>query len=256
MSGSTPTTSKGVLEEFLEQLGLRGVAYVRHPNTPVFLESAAIALGGKVPLGQLGQLLPGHGQAIRPPRSRPARRTGPQPTPGPPHPSKAFKPLPAFPSIRRDVALIVGESVTHDTVLEAIRAAKPQSWIASISSMSSAEAGVPPGTKASPTPSPTAIRNAPSPTPKVNATHDRVVAHLLEIDQRRRVQRPATNSPNRASSWMSSGKARSRKTTAISRSWWSKTSPAAASRASSSPRSIPRRSSPGRERQSVPASRS
>jgi phenylalanyl-tRNA synthetase beta chain len=40
--------------------------------------------------------------------------------------AKDFKPLPAFPSIRRDVAMAVPEAVTHDAVLAAIKQAKPQ----------------------------------------------------------------------------------------------------------------------------------
>jgi phenylalanyl-tRNA synthetase beta chain len=34
-------------------------------------------------------------------------------------------PLPAFPSIRRDVAMLVPESTTHDEVLQVVRQAKP-----------------------------------------------------------------------------------------------------------------------------------
>jgi len=39
---------------------------------------------------------------------------------------KVFKPLPAFPSIRRDAALVVAEAVTHDAVLATVKQAKPQ----------------------------------------------------------------------------------------------------------------------------------
>src|SRR5690606_675301 len=40
------------------------------------------------------------------------------------NPSRSFKPLPAFPSVRRDVAMVVREDVTHDAVLRAVREAK------------------------------------------------------------------------------------------------------------------------------------
>jgi hypothetical protein len=40
-------------------------------------------------------------------------------------PARSFKPLPAFPSTSRDVAMIVPESTTHDAILAAIRQAKP-----------------------------------------------------------------------------------------------------------------------------------
>jgi len=117
---------KGLLEEFLEQYGLRGMVYTqRAESTPLFLESALISLGGRVPLGEMGQL----GAAVA--RSYDlrggvflaelsldqliARRTV----------SRSFKPLPQFPAIRRDVALIVPEPVTHDAVLQTVRQAKP-----------------------------------------------------------------------------------------------------------------------------------
>lgn len=90
----------------------------------MFLESATIALGGKLPLGELGLLSPllakkydfrdavlfaelNLDQLI-------ARRNA----------SKSFKPLPQFPSSRRDVAMIVPESVTHEAVLQTVKQAK------------------------------------------------------------------------------------------------------------------------------------
>jgi phenylalanyl-tRNA synthetase beta chain len=117
---------KGLLEEFLEQFGIRGVAFARRAeNAALFLESAAITLGGKLPLGEMGQLTPvlakkydlrdavflaelNLDQLL-------ARR----------NPVKSFKPLPLFPSIRRDVAMLVAENVTHDSVLQTVRQTKP-----------------------------------------------------------------------------------------------------------------------------------
>jgi phenylalanyl-tRNA synthetase beta chain len=118
---------KGILEEFLEQFGVRGVTYARRNEaTATFVESAAIALGGKLPLGEIGQLSPllarrydlrdavflaelNLDQLL-------ARR----------NPSKSFKSLPQFPSVRRDVAMLVPDPTTHDAVLAAVRQAKPQ----------------------------------------------------------------------------------------------------------------------------------
>ena len=49
---------KGVVEEFLEQFGVRGVTYARRSeSTVLLLESASVQLG-KQSLGELGQLLP------------------------------------------------------------------------------------------------------------------------------------------------------------------------------------------------------
>ena len=45
---------KGLLEEFLEQFGLRGVGFNRRAeSTSLLLESATIALGGKLVLGEM-----------------------------------------------------------------------------------------------------------------------------------------------------------------------------------------------------------
>ena len=41
------------------------------------------------------------------------------------NPAKSFKPLPQFPAIRRDVAMIVPEATTHDAVLQVVKQTKP-----------------------------------------------------------------------------------------------------------------------------------
>jgi phenylalanyl-tRNA synthetase beta chain len=116
---------KGLLEEFLEQFGVRGQRYLRRPDsTALFLESATVHLG-KFQLGEFGQLLP--------PLARQydlrdavllgelnldvllARRNT----------TKSFRPLPVFPAIRRDVAMILTEATTHETVLQVVKQAKP-----------------------------------------------------------------------------------------------------------------------------------
>jgi phenylalanyl-tRNA synthetase beta chain len=116
---------KGFVEEFLEQFGVRGVTYTRRTEgTSLLIESATVNLG-KFQLGQMGQLLP--------PLARRydlrdavflaelnldqllARR----------NPAKNFKPLPAFPTVRRDVAMVVPEATTHDAVLQVVKQAKP-----------------------------------------------------------------------------------------------------------------------------------
>jgi phenylalanyl-tRNA synthetase beta chain len=117
---------KGILEESMEQLGLRGVAYTKRPDgTALFLESAVIALGGRQELGQVGQLSP---RLAKQHDLRDAvllaeldldlllaRRNA----------VKSFKALPQYPAIRRDVAMIVPEAMTHDAVLQVVRQTKP-----------------------------------------------------------------------------------------------------------------------------------
>ncbi len=117
---------KGLLEEFFDQFGVRGVTFARRPeSTALFLESAVIRMG-KLELGEVGQLLPALAKRhdLRDAvllaelnmdlllRWR--------------NPDKKLKPLPAFPTIRRDVAMLVPEATTHEAVLSTIRQAKPQ----------------------------------------------------------------------------------------------------------------------------------
>jgi phenylalanyl-tRNA synthetase beta chain len=118
--------AKGLVEEFLEQFGVRGVTFARRKDGPAtFLESATVALGGKLALGKMGQLSPVQAKKFD---LRDAvflvelnldqllaRR----------NPMKSFKPLPQFPAIRRDVAMLVPEATIHDAVLQVVRQAKP-----------------------------------------------------------------------------------------------------------------------------------
>lgn len=118
--------AKGLAEDLLEQFGLRGVVFTRRPeSTDLYLESATVTLGGKLPLGELGQLTPALAKKYD---LRDAvllaefnldlliaRR----------NPAKSYKALPAFPASRRDLAMIVPEAVTHESVLQAVKQAKP-----------------------------------------------------------------------------------------------------------------------------------
>jgi phenylalanyl-tRNA synthetase beta chain len=116
---------KGALEEFFDRFGLRGISWARREQSGrFFLESASISLG-KLSLGEIGQLSPvlarqydlrdavlmaelNFDQLL-------ARRSV----------VKAFKPLPPFPGVRRDVAMLVAEATTHDAVQAVIRQARP-----------------------------------------------------------------------------------------------------------------------------------
>jgi phenylalanyl-tRNA synthetase beta chain len=116
---------KGILGEFFDQFGLRGITYSRRGgSTPLFLESATVHLG-KFQLGEFGQLSPALARQYD---LRDAvllaelnldillaRRNS----------SKSFRPLPAFPPIRRDVAMVLPEATTHDAVLQVVKQSKP-----------------------------------------------------------------------------------------------------------------------------------
>ena len=116
--------AKGMIEELLEQFGIRGMSYARRPaSTDLLLESATINLGKNL-LGEIGQLLPALAKKYD---LRDAvllvelnldliiaRRAS----------SKSFKPLPHFPSIRRDIAMLLPEAITHEAVLQTVKQAK------------------------------------------------------------------------------------------------------------------------------------
>ncbi len=116
---------KGLLEEFFEQFGLRGMTFNRRSDSlGWFLESATIQLG-KQTLGEFGQLTPTLAKkydlrdavflAELNLDHLLARR----------NPTKSFKPLPQFPAIRRDVAMLVPEATTHDAVWQIVKQTKP-----------------------------------------------------------------------------------------------------------------------------------
>jgi phenylalanyl-tRNA synthetase beta chain len=116
---------KGLLESFFEQFGLRGLTFNRRSeSTALFLESATIHLG-KFQVGEFGQLLPALAKqydlrdAVLLAEMNLdvllARRNT----------ARSFRPLPAFPAIRRDVAMLVPEATTHEAVLQAVKQTKP-----------------------------------------------------------------------------------------------------------------------------------
>jgi phenylalanyl-tRNA synthetase beta chain len=116
---------KGLIEQFLEEFGIRGVNYVRRTgSTALFLESATVHLG-RFQLGDLGQLLPSVAKqydlrdgvllAELNLDTMLARR----------NPAKSFRSLPAFPAVRRDIAMVLPEATSHQAVLQAIKQAKP-----------------------------------------------------------------------------------------------------------------------------------
>jgi phenylalanyl-tRNA synthetase beta chain len=116
---------KGIVEEFSEQFGLRGVVFgKRAESTTLFLESAAVTLGGKLPLGELGQLLPTLAQKYDLRDAVFLAEFNLDLLLSKRNPAKSFKALPQFPSSRRDVAMLVPETTTHEAVLQSVKQAK------------------------------------------------------------------------------------------------------------------------------------
>jgi len=117
---------KGIIEEFADQFGMRGISYERRDKPgEFFVESGSVKLGNK-PVGTLGQFSPP--LARRHDLKHPVffaefdldqalqRRTT----------RRSFKALPAFPGTRRDIAMLVADDTTHDAVLQSVRKAKPK----------------------------------------------------------------------------------------------------------------------------------
>jgi phenylalanyl-tRNA synthetase beta chain len=116
---------KGLAEDLLEQFGLRGIAFGRRvESTALFLESAAVTLGGKLPLGELGQLLPTLAKKYDLRDGVFLAEFNLDLLLSKRNPAKSFKALPQFPSSRRDVAMLVPETTTHEAVLAAAKQAK------------------------------------------------------------------------------------------------------------------------------------
>jgi phenylalanyl-tRNA synthetase beta chain len=116
---------KGIAEGFLEQFGLRGIMFgKRAESTALFLESAAVTLGGKLPLGELGQLLPTLAKKYDLRDAVFLAEFNLDLLLSKRNPTKLFKALPQFPSSRRDMAMLVPETVTHEAVLQTVKQVK------------------------------------------------------------------------------------------------------------------------------------
>lgn len=117
---------KGLVEELFHQLGIRGVQWQRsEAQSALYLESAAVLIG-KHRAGELGQLNPMTARKydLRDPVLLAefnldfllSRRNA----------SKSFEPLAAFPAVRRDVAMLVEETISHEKVLGVVKQTKAQ----------------------------------------------------------------------------------------------------------------------------------
>jgi phenylalanyl-tRNA synthetase beta chain len=117
---------KGLLEEFFEQFGARGVVWSRRAeSTGLYLESAEIRLG-KLALGDLGQLQPALARRYDLRDAVLLAELNLDVLLRWRNPTRSFKPLPAYPAVRRDIAILVPEAVTHEDVLRVVRQVKPR----------------------------------------------------------------------------------------------------------------------------------
>jgi len=142
---------KGVVEELLERLGVGGVSYQTGEGAGGSLvEKGLVLLPGGRELGFIGQLSPS--QAVERDLSSPVflAELSLDPLLAGRRAEKSFKPLPQFPSIRRDVAMLVDEGIGHDGVLAVVRKARPANLVSAQLFDVMGEgilAGIPPGQK-------------------------------------------------------------------------------------------------------------
>src|SRR5204862_1431017 len=87
---------------------------------------ATLALGGKQILGELGQLSPVLAKRYDLRDAVLLAELNLDVLLARRNTAKSFKPLPVFPSVRRDVAMIVPETTLHETVLNVVHQARPQ----------------------------------------------------------------------------------------------------------------------------------
>lgn len=115
---------KGILENFTDQIGLRALAYFKLETDGKFFVDAGKICQGKVEFARFGQLFPLLAKKLdmRDPVFMAewnmdlvvARQ----------NPARSFKGLNDFPDSRRDVAMLVNNSVPHENVLSAVKRAK------------------------------------------------------------------------------------------------------------------------------------
>ena len=94
--------------------------------------------------------------------------------------ARSFKPLPAFPAIRRDVAMLVPEATLHEAVLNVIKQAKPADLEKTEVFDIFRGANVPPGQKSVACAFTYRHPDRTLTDAEVNATHEKLVGQLKE----------------------------------------------------------------------------
>jgi phenylalanyl-tRNA synthetase beta chain len=117
---------KGMVDQLLDRIGLRGLFFVRRDAaTPLFVDSAEVKLGGKLPLGELGQLQPSLARDLDLKHPVFLAEFDLDQVLGRRPPQAGFKPLPAHPAIQRDIAMIVSEHINHEQVVQTVKKVRP-----------------------------------------------------------------------------------------------------------------------------------
>jgi phenylalanyl-tRNA synthetase beta chain len=115
---------KGVLEVFFRHFGVRGVVYEKPSAPGSFYAQHAILRWGKQSLGVIGLLHPMLAKAYDLRDAVLVAELSVDLLISRRNPGRVYQNLPMQPSIRRDIALLVPEAVTHEAVLAAMKQAK------------------------------------------------------------------------------------------------------------------------------------
>ena len=118
---------KGLLDGFLEEFGIGGFSWrtEKCEAGEFFVERASLCLGKNV-LGQMGQLMPLIARDYDIKNSVFMAELDLDRLIAMRVQSRSFKSLPAYPSVRRDIAMLVSESTTHMEIQRTVKRAKIQ----------------------------------------------------------------------------------------------------------------------------------
>ena len=116
---------KGLVDTFLDTFGIRGFSWRTETcgQNEFFVEKASLCLGKNV-LGTIGQLMPLIARDYDIKDSVFMAELDLDRLVSMRVSSRSFKALPAYPSVRRDIAMLVDETITHADVNKAVKKAK------------------------------------------------------------------------------------------------------------------------------------
>jgi phenylalanyl-tRNA synthetase beta chain len=115
---------KGVVEVFLERFGLGGVSYTPNDAGSSLFFKWAVVNVGKQTLGEIGLVVPALAKQYDARDLVWLAELNLETLLALRSPGRSVKPLPQFPGIRRDVAMLLTEAISHDEILKLIKRSK------------------------------------------------------------------------------------------------------------------------------------
>ena len=117
---------KGALEVFAEQIGLKGFVFKRSEKEHSLFVEWGQVMQGKAEMARFGQLLPSLARKMDMREPVFVAEWNLELVEARSNRSSSFKPIIEFPDSRRDIAMLVDSSVTHESVLVVVKKARPQ----------------------------------------------------------------------------------------------------------------------------------